>query len=614
MERRLVSRRPPCIMPEQARSRACSRGVRHERRLPQRASFPADPRADQRAGPHPAARSTGRRSTIAAPTSPRSRPRSWKEIRPIFKTAGPVVIYPASGTGAWEAALVNTLSPGDRVLMAETGHFASLWCEMARAPRARGRAAAGRLAAWRRSRAGRGDARRGPRPSDQGGLRRPQRDLDRGHLAHRRGPPRDRPRRPPGPVHGRHDLLARLDRLSPRRVGRRRHGRGLAEGPDAAARPELQCGQRQGAGGARRARGCRGPTGTGQPMLAANAKGVFPYTPATNLLYGLREALAMLHEEGLEQVFARHDRHAEATRRAVRAWGLELLCQDPREYSSSLTAVLMPDGPGRRRAAPRSSSSASTCRSATASAGSPGRVFRIGHLGDFNDLMLAGTLAGIEMGLRRFGHRANASGVVAALDHLAAERVAEPRRPGERRLSRGPETRMELASAARLLDLLAARHGLVAAVGAGGKKSTLYRLAEAHRLVGSARVGLTCTVSMGPPPQQPDRRAAGGGAGTAAGRGAGAGAPPSPAGLRSAVRQAGPARRAAGRADRAAARRGRLHGHADQGRRRAHALDQGAARRRAGAARGRRDRCCRWSRSARWVSPSSRRSPIASSA
>jgi alanine-glyoxylate transaminase/serine-glyoxylate transaminase/serine-pyruvate transaminase len=161
-----------------------------------------------------------------------------------------------------------------------------------------------------------------------------------------------------------------------------------------------------------------------EPMLAANAKGVFPYTPATNLLYGLREALAMLDEEGLERVFARHDRHAEATRRAVRAWGLELLCQDEREYSSSLTAVLMPDG------ADADALREVILEGFDLSLGNglgrlAGRVFRIGHLGDFNDLMLAGTLAGIEMGLRRFGHRANASGVVAALDHLAAGRAVE---------------------------------------------------------------------------------------------------------------------------------------------------------------------------------------------
>jgi alanine-glyoxylate transaminase/serine-glyoxylate transaminase/serine-pyruvate transaminase len=163
------------------------------------------------------------------------------------------------------------------------------------------------------------------------------------------------------------------------------------------------------------------------PMLAANAKGVFPYTPATNLLYGLREALAMLHEQGLERVFARHDRHAEATRRAVSAWGLELLCQDPREYSSSLTAVLMPDGQDtdalRRLILERFDLSLGNGLGKLA-----GRVFRIGHLGDFNDLMLAGTLSGIEMGLQLSGRRFDESGVAAALACLAQHAAAPARR------------------------------------------------------------------------------------------------------------------------------------------------------------------------------------------
>jgi alanine-glyoxylate transaminase/serine-glyoxylate transaminase/serine-pyruvate transaminase len=162
-------------------------------------------------------------------------------------------------------------------------------------------------------------------------------------------------------------------------------------------------------------------------MLAANATGVFPYTPATNLLYGLREALAMLHEQGLERVFARHDRHAEATRRAVRAWGLEVLCQDPREYSSSLTAVLMPDGQDadalRRLILERFDLSLGNGLGRLA-----GKVFRIGHLGDFNDLMLAGTLAGIEMGLRQLGVPMAASGVAAALGQLSAPERADQQR------------------------------------------------------------------------------------------------------------------------------------------------------------------------------------------
>jgi alanine-glyoxylate transaminase / serine-glyoxylate transaminase / serine-pyruvate transaminase len=154
-----------------------------------------------------------------------------------------------------------------------------------------------------------------------------------------------------------------------------------------------------------------------QDMLAANAAGFFPYTPATNLLFGLREAIAMLLERGLESVFARHDRHAEATRRAVRAWGLEVLCKDPREYSSSLTAVLLPEGHDADR----------LCRlilerfdmSLGVGLGKlRGRVFRIGHLGDFNDLMLMGTLSGVEAGLRLAGVPVASNGVSPALDYL----------------------------------------------------------------------------------------------------------------------------------------------------------------------------------------------------
>src|SRR5690606_3128416 len=164
-----------------------------------------------------------------------------------------------------------------------------------------------------------------------------------------------------------------------------------------------------------------------QPMVEGNARGFFPYTPATNLLYGLRESLAWLQEQGLEQVCARHDRHAEATRRAVRAWGLEVLCLEPREYSSSLTAVLVPEGMN------ADALRATILEHYDMSLGSglgklAGRVFRIGHLGDFNDLMLAGTLCGIEMGLKRIGFATAGSGVAAALEYLAdGARVAERR-------------------------------------------------------------------------------------------------------------------------------------------------------------------------------------------
>jgi alanine-glyoxylate transaminase/serine-glyoxylate transaminase/serine-pyruvate transaminase len=349
-----------------------------------------------------------------------------EEIRPVFQTSGPVVIYPASGTGAWEAALVNTLSPGDRVLMAETGHFASLWHEMAR-----------RLGLEVELLAG--DWRRGVDPE------RVEATLaaDRSHrikaicvvhnetstgVTTRIAEVRRAIDRAGHPGLFMVDTISSLASIDYRHdewgvdvtVAGSQKGLMLPPGLSFNALSDKALAASKTAGLPR-------SYWDWAPMLAANARSVFPYTPSTNLLYGLREALAMLHEEGLAQVFARHDRHAEATRRAVRAWGLELLCQDPREYSSSLTAVLMPDG-----------EDADALRQVILegfdlSLGSglgrlAGRVFRIGHLGSFNDLMLAGTLAGIEMGLRRFGGRAKAGGVAAALDHLAGRTAAAPDR------------------------------------------------------------------------------------------------------------------------------------------------------------------------------------------
>jgi alanine-glyoxylate transaminase/serine-glyoxylate transaminase/serine-pyruvate transaminase len=153
-------------------------------------------------------------------------------------------------------------------------------------------------------------------------------------------------------------------------------------------------------------------------MLGPNKAGFFPYTPATNLLYGLNEAIAMLEEEGLANVFARHDRHAEATRRAVQAWGLEILCAEPRHYSSSLTAVIMPEGHSadafRKVVLENFDMSLGSGLSKVAD-----KVFRIGHLGDFNDLMLMGTLSGVEMGLGLAGVPHQKGGVDAAMRHLA---------------------------------------------------------------------------------------------------------------------------------------------------------------------------------------------------
>jgi alanine-glyoxylate transaminase/serine-glyoxylate transaminase/serine-pyruvate transaminase len=164
-----------------------------------------------------------------------------------------------------------------------------------------------------------------------------------------------------------------------------------------------------------------------EDMLGPNKTGFFPYTPATNLLYGLRESLAMLHEEGLDNVFRRHDRHAEATRRAVRAWGLEILCLNAAEYSSALTAVLMPED--RNEAEFRKIVLDNFNMSLGSGLGKvAGKVFRIGHLGDFNDLMLAGTLAGVEMGLAVAGVPHKKGGTAAAMDYLVSSKTGAPRK------------------------------------------------------------------------------------------------------------------------------------------------------------------------------------------
>ena len=349
-----------------------------------------------------------------------------EDLKPVFRTAGPVVVYPSSGTGAWEAALVNTLSPGDPVLMAETGHFATLWYDMAR----RLGLAVDLLP---------GDWRHGVDP-EQIGARLAE---DRAHrikavcvvhnetstgVTSRIPEVRRAIDRAGHPALFMVDTISSLASIDYRQdewgvdvtVGGSQKGLMLPPGLGFNALNDKALGAGKSA---------RLPKSywDWHPMLSANAKGVFPYTPATNLLYGLRESLSMLQEQGLEQVFGRHARHAEATRRAVRTWGLELLCLDPRECSSSLTAVVVPD-----------SLDADALRAAVLerydlSLGNglgklAGRVFRIGHLGDFNDLMLAGTLSGIEMGLHQLEFPVASSGVAAALDHLSAPERADRQR------------------------------------------------------------------------------------------------------------------------------------------------------------------------------------------
>ncbi len=338
-------------------------------------------------------------------------------LKAIFRTEGHVVVFPASGTGAWEAALVNTLSPGDRVLMYETGHFATLWHNMAK-----------RLGLVPEFIPG--DWRCGVDPAAVEA----RLAEDDGHeikavcMVHNETSTGVTSRvaevRQAIDQVG-HPALFMVDTISSLASIDYRHDEWGVDVTVAGSQKGLMLppGLSFNAISAKAleaAKSARLPKSywSWEDMLGPNASGFFPYTPATNLLYGLREAIAMLLEEGLDNVFLRHDRLAEATRRAVRAWGLEVLCRDEREYSSSLTAVLMPEGHDadafRRVVLERFNMSLGNGLSKL-----QGKVFRIGHLGDFNELMLLGTLAGVEMGLGLAGVPHEKGGVDAAMAYLA---------------------------------------------------------------------------------------------------------------------------------------------------------------------------------------------------
>ena len=336
----------------------------------------------------------------------------------VIGTRQPVVLFPASGTGAWEAALVNTLSPGVRVLMAETGHFATLWKGIA-------------------TRLGLdplflpGDWRRG---------------VDAAEIESRLAEDAAHAIKAVCVVHNetstgvtsdiaavrgaidaaRHPALLMVDTISSLASIDYRHDEWGVDVTVGASQKGLMLppGLSFNAVG-ERALAAHGVARLPRsywdwaPILRANERGFFPYTPPTNLLFGLREALRMLEAEGLDRVFARHDRHAEATRRAARAWGLELLCADPSEYSSSLTAVLTPSGHdagGLLDAILERFDMALGVGLGKLA----GRVFRIGHLGDFNDLSLMGTLAGVEMGLELADIPHRSGGVDPAMTYLAS--------------------------------------------------------------------------------------------------------------------------------------------------------------------------------------------------
>ncbi|PXY35557.1 serine--glyoxylate aminotransferase [Prauserella flavalba] len=340
-------------------------------------------------------------------------------VKPVFGTTQPVVIYPSSGTGAWEAALVNTLSPGDRVLAFETGHFATLWREMAQnlglevefVP---------------------GDWRHGADP---------------GAAAERLAADREHRIKAVCVVHNEtstgvtsriaeirralddagHPALLLVDTISSLGSIDYRHDewgvdvtiscsqKGLMLPPglgfNAVSQKALRAGETA---------GLRRSYWDWEPILEANRRGFFHSTPATNLLYGLREALRLLDEEGLANVYARHLRHAEATRAAVRAWGLEVLCLDEREHSAALTAVVVPEGHDADKI--RELILGSFNMSLGAGLGKlRGTVFRIGHLGHFNDVALAGTLSGVQMGLELAGVPIDQGGVAAALSVLTGK-------------------------------------------------------------------------------------------------------------------------------------------------------------------------------------------------
>jgi len=346
-------------------------------------------------------------------------------MKEIFQTSGNVVVFPSSGSGAWEGALTNTLSPGDKILMFEVGQFAALWIGVA-----------GKLGLdvdvvqtdWRHG-------------------------VDAQVVESKLREDRDHKIKAVGVVHNetssgvtssvsavraamdraKHPALLLVDVISSLASIDYRHD---------------EWGVDVSIGGSQK--GLMLPPGLGfnaisdkamaasksaklprsywdwQMMLSQNVNGFFPYTPATNMLFALKESLSMLREEGLQNVFKRHERHGEATRRAVRAWGLENVALDPKEYSNSVTAVYTPAGHSadefRKVVLERFNMALGSGLGKLAD-----KVFRIGHLGDFNDLMLAGALSGVEMGLELAGIPHRKGGVAAALEYVTeSHRVAAP--------------------------------------------------------------------------------------------------------------------------------------------------------------------------------------------
>ena len=337
-------------------------------------------------------------------------------IKPVFRTKNPVIIYPATGTGAWEAALVNTLNSGDHVLMFETGHFATLWSKLA-----------GKLGLKAEFLAS--DWRHG---------------VDAARIAERLKADKTHSIKAVCVVHNEtatgaqsnipavrraideagHPALLLVDTISSLGSTDYRHDEWGVDVTIAGSQKGLMLppGLSFNAVSDKALAASKVSTfprsfWDWQEMLANNARGAFTYTPSTNLLQGLKVALDMLDAEGMDHVFARHDRAAEATRRAVQHWGLDILCLDPACYSASITAILVPEGFSADKLR------ADILNRFNMSLGSglgklADKVFRIGHLGDFHDLMVTGTLSGVEMGLAAAGIPYRPGGVTVAMDYL----------------------------------------------------------------------------------------------------------------------------------------------------------------------------------------------------
>ena len=338
-------------------------------------------------------------------------------MKKVFKTEADVVIYPSSGTGAWEAALVNTLSPGDRVLMAETGHFAMLWKRIAERL---GLAVEFLPGDWRHG---------APAAQVEAHLRADDAHAIKAvcvvHNETSTGVTSNVADVRAAMDRAAHPALLMVDTISSLASADYRHDEWRVDVTVAGSQKGLMLPPglsfnaigAKALAAAKTARLAHSYWDWGD-QLAISSTGYFPYTPATNLLYGLHEALDMIMSEGLDRVFARHERLAEATRRAVRTWDLEILCANPAEYSAALTAVMMPEGHNadtfRKIALERFNLSLGQGLGKLS-----GKIFRIGHLGYFNELMLCGTLAGIEMGLELAAVPHRKGGILAATDYLA---------------------------------------------------------------------------------------------------------------------------------------------------------------------------------------------------